>query len=358
MRESPPTTVAGSRCVIHLGSVRGAGPCSRAAEARAPRRPRLVCGPPRARRVCAGRRAAAAARGFSRGAARCAGWRRPNGERALRTRRRCSAPLPAPTCSAPPAPALQRASTAASPLGHTQPPPPPHACPRPPSPRRPQVVGVGGGGSNAVNRMVGDIAGAELWVVNTDAQVSGPPAVDACMPPALRAAPCACAACGMPRAPCTVQATPTACVARGRGACPKAAASTSGGAHPDRALTSVPSMQHAQCTLPCSMWPRRRQASLWVLAPSNAHQPPPLPHPTPPRCAGARVVTHRRAPSAADRRTADTGDTPGAGVGGLVHPTWVPLGAGGRAAAGQSRGAQRPSTQRRRMRARAAHPRR
>ena len=29
---------------------------------------------------------------------------------------------------------------------------------------------MGGGGSNAVIRMVGDIAGAELWVVNTDVQ--------------------------------------------------------------------------------------------------------------------------------------------------------------------------------------------
>ena len=36
-----------------------------------------------------------------------------------------------------------------------------------------QVVGVGGGGSNAVNRMVGsDINGVEFWIVNTDAQVS------------------------------------------------------------------------------------------------------------------------------------------------------------------------------------------
>ena len=35
-----------------------------------------------------------------------------------------------------------------------------------------QVVGVGGGGSNAVNRMVGsDINGVEFWIVNTDAQV-------------------------------------------------------------------------------------------------------------------------------------------------------------------------------------------
>jgi hypothetical protein len=36
-----------------------------------------------------------------------------------------------------------------------------------------QVIGVGGGGSNAVNRMKeGDLQGVELWVVNTDAQVS------------------------------------------------------------------------------------------------------------------------------------------------------------------------------------------
>ena len=37
-----------------------------------------------------------------------------------------------------------------------------------------QVIGVGGGGSNAVNRMVGsDINGVEFWIVNTDAQVRG-----------------------------------------------------------------------------------------------------------------------------------------------------------------------------------------
>lgn len=36
-----------------------------------------------------------------------------------------------------------------------------------------QVIGVGGGGSNAVNRMVGsDINGVEFWIVNTDAKVS------------------------------------------------------------------------------------------------------------------------------------------------------------------------------------------
>ena len=35
-----------------------------------------------------------------------------------------------------------------------------------------KVVGVGGGGSNAVNRMVNsDIQGVEFWVVNTDSQV-------------------------------------------------------------------------------------------------------------------------------------------------------------------------------------------
>jgi len=34
-----------------------------------------------------------------------------------------------------------------------------------------KVVGVGGGGSNAVNRMVNaDINGVEFWIVNTDAQ--------------------------------------------------------------------------------------------------------------------------------------------------------------------------------------------
>jgi len=33
-----------------------------------------------------------------------------------------------------------------------------------------KVVGVGGGGSNAVNRMVNaDINGVEFWIVNTDA---------------------------------------------------------------------------------------------------------------------------------------------------------------------------------------------
>lgn len=36
-----------------------------------------------------------------------------------------------------------------------------------------QVFGVGGGGSNAVNNMVdGNVQGVELWVANTDAQVS------------------------------------------------------------------------------------------------------------------------------------------------------------------------------------------
>jgi hypothetical protein len=38
----------------------------------------------------------------------------------------------------------------------------------------PQVVGVGGGGSNAVNRMKqANLQGVEFWVANTDAQVSG-----------------------------------------------------------------------------------------------------------------------------------------------------------------------------------------
>lgn len=40
-----------------------------------------------------------------------------------------------------------------------------------------QVIGVGGGGSNAVNRMVGsDINGVEFWIVNTDSQVRDHPA--------------------------------------------------------------------------------------------------------------------------------------------------------------------------------------
>lgn len=35
-----------------------------------------------------------------------------------------------------------------------------------------QVIGVGGGGSNAVNRMLqSDLAGVDFWVVNTDNQV-------------------------------------------------------------------------------------------------------------------------------------------------------------------------------------------
>ena len=35
-----------------------------------------------------------------------------------------------------------------------------------------QVVGVGGGGSNAVNRMIAaELQGIEFWVLNTDAQV-------------------------------------------------------------------------------------------------------------------------------------------------------------------------------------------
>ena len=33
-----------------------------------------------------------------------------------------------------------------------------------------KVIGVGGGGSNAVNRMIGDIDGIEFWTMNTDAQ--------------------------------------------------------------------------------------------------------------------------------------------------------------------------------------------
>ena len=35
-----------------------------------------------------------------------------------------------------------------------------------------QVIGVGGGGSNAVNRMLqSDLTGVDFWVVNTDVQV-------------------------------------------------------------------------------------------------------------------------------------------------------------------------------------------
>ena len=38
----------------------------------------------------------------------------------------------------------------------------------------PQVIGVGGGGSNAVNRMLAsDLRGVDLYVINTDAQVRG-----------------------------------------------------------------------------------------------------------------------------------------------------------------------------------------
>eukprot|EP01026_Neomeris_dumetosa_P040043 TRINITY_DN3305_c0_g1_i8.p1 TRINITY_DN3305_c0_g1~~TRINITY_DN3305_c0_g1_i8.p1 ORF type:complete len:432 (-),score=74.38 TRINITY_DN3305_c0_g1_i8:86-1351(-) len=33
-----------------------------------------------------------------------------------------------------------------------------------------KVIGVGGGGSNAVNRMVSNSSGVELWIINTDAQ--------------------------------------------------------------------------------------------------------------------------------------------------------------------------------------------
>jgi cell division GTPase FtsZ len=40
-----------------------------------------------------------------------------------------------------------------------------------------QVVGVGGGGSNAVNRMLANqLTGVEMYVMNTDAQVSSSPA--------------------------------------------------------------------------------------------------------------------------------------------------------------------------------------
>ena len=35
-----------------------------------------------------------------------------------------------------------------------------------------QVIGVGGGGSNAVNRMIiSELLGVEFWIVNTDSQV-------------------------------------------------------------------------------------------------------------------------------------------------------------------------------------------
>ena len=34
-----------------------------------------------------------------------------------------------------------------------------------------QVIGVGGGGSNAVNRMIqSDLRGVEFWITNTDSQ--------------------------------------------------------------------------------------------------------------------------------------------------------------------------------------------
>ena len=33
-----------------------------------------------------------------------------------------------------------------------------------------KVIGVGGGGGNAVNRMVGCVEGVEFWSINTDAQ--------------------------------------------------------------------------------------------------------------------------------------------------------------------------------------------
>ena len=36
-----------------------------------------------------------------------------------------------------------------------------------------QVIGVGGGGSNAVNRMLqSELTGVELWIINTDSQVA------------------------------------------------------------------------------------------------------------------------------------------------------------------------------------------
>lgn len=41
------------------------------------------------------------------------------------------------------------------------------------SPCKIKVIGVGGGGGNAVNRMIASeagIAGVEMWTVNTDAQ--------------------------------------------------------------------------------------------------------------------------------------------------------------------------------------------
>jgi cell division protein FtsZ len=35
-----------------------------------------------------------------------------------------------------------------------------------------QVLGVGGGGSNAVNRMTfSELQGVEFWIINTDSQV-------------------------------------------------------------------------------------------------------------------------------------------------------------------------------------------
>ena len=44
-----------------------------------------------------------------------------------------------------------------------------------------KVIGVGGGGSNAVNRMIqSDLQGVEFWIVNTDAQaLEGSPVVGA-----------------------------------------------------------------------------------------------------------------------------------------------------------------------------------
>ena len=40
------------------------------------------------------------------------------------------------------------------------------------TPARIKVIGVGGGGGNAVNRMIeNDMEGVEFWVMNTDKQV-------------------------------------------------------------------------------------------------------------------------------------------------------------------------------------------
>ena len=46
-----------------------------------------------------------------------------------------------------------------------------------------QVIGVGGGGSNAVNRMiVSELLGVEFWIINTDCQVL--------ISPGCRGSPC------------------------------------------------------------------------------------------------------------------------------------------------------------------------